>query len=1175
MKLALKLTLFCYLLPMALISQPTADYVTVFQMLELRLQKGDRLALKEVGDFLGDQRTYMNNEGQQTTLHTSAQQLLKHYTLLQSKELSEAPFINRKEFLKFYYQREKQWQFSEFLQVFYLSPIDALSYKYRLIAAQSYNETNKQAIFRHYKREFLQAIKFELYAQVPEILERIAQLKTPQGFVLLRRCLLGRYWKVTLNNTFALRLYEATCYALRHYQNLAAAQMILKAIKEEKTYLQGAIEALSYITNIHLKALKVPFNKATVTYGRLLNQHKTLAALRDVGYKQLFDYEPFHFKSKADYYGKILNTSYGYFWVRYNALQDLKKIRDPKVLWYLAAQVFQQKGATRYNWQIDTNPMNLLRSLTRAEVLVPNINGTWTTELKDKTARLNFVRYWQEHYKDYRWDATLNRFVNTQEEIKENPQSERFRREFKKLHSRDQRVATAAFEKLANEQPLIALQSLPEQKFVIFPQSYRLPVYPYLSLEVLIRLRNYCESEGLTYLMHQKTIKEKATDLNERVTTQKRIELENELYKSLNLNNITALEHWAILSENLSWRLGYSLGRVLQRFYSNYRDSLFQQPKHLKLFMNKCVWFAKLRPKGLGAKYLSFLGNISTPEQQQLDKIRQEIENKEKELPKGSEGDVRSVQKDRQDLKLIIAQIGRQPIFGLHSAFTRFVKEPHAKYWQKLNGVKVTHPDDYRVVVEHIRKFRNPEKIQWLLSWLKFQKAPVSVPYLMQIVNDQRVIGKHQGYKQYIPLTVSDEVVFTLEQIYRHSFIDAKDFHRAKPRNIYRFSKNTLPWRKKWAKDQVRYIEWEGDFFAQKLQTLVDVPQLKINTVNNILLSPHFRADEQQFKVLEGLVKVHPQSDLAYLQWRLPLRAKDLKYFRNGFQYPALLKRLVVLLEARPDTVLSFLKKEVQKLSNVTQGKLFFELGQTTELWHWLKNDTSGFNQQVINCLQAYKLSLDSEYATNEVEANCFLLTLQDLPLKALLKAIKKITNEPLKNEILIQLVLQIRYAQVPELLDNLTLLKNLAPNYDVIHTRIGHHLRYNLGLPLDANFEKNLQARRDFKKLSEVDFFKKYIIKWYPGLISAVEQKKWVYLHNALKQSSGVPLVGVGSEETRLYALIRFLEISFNTKLGFPPNMYSAQNWSEQIAIKSWQQKWLQFLLNKSFKTVKKLQKY
>lgn len=1160
---------------MALTSQPVTDYMTGFQMLEFRLQKGDKLALKEVGDFLDDHRTFLNREGQQITLHARAQKLLGYYTLLQPKELNGVSFTNRKEFLKFYYQREKQWQFSEFLQVFYVSSIDSLPYKYRLIAAQSYNEANKQALFRHYKREFLQTVKLELYAQVLEILERIAQLKTPQGFVLLRRCLLGRYWKISPNNTFALRLYEATCYALRHYQNLAAVQMILKAIKEEKTYLQGAIEALSYITNIHLKALKVPFNKATVTYGKLLNQHKTLAALREVGYKQLFDYEPFHFKSKADYYGKILNTSYGYFWVRYNALQDLKKIRDPKVLWYLAAQVFQQKGATRYNWQIDTNPMTLLRSLTKTEVLVPASSGTWTTELKDKTARLNFVRYWQEHYRDYRWDATLNRFVNTQEQVKGNPQSERFRRNFKKLHSRDQRIATAAFEKLANEQPLTALQSLPDQKFVIFPQSYRLPVYPYFSLEVLIRLRNYCEREGLNYLMYQKTIKEKAQGLVGRVATQERIELEDELYKSLNLNNITALEHWAIISENLSWRLGYSLGRVLQRFYSNYRDSLFQQPKHLKLFMHKCVWFAKLKPKGLGAKYLSFLGKLNAQEQLQVGKIRQQLESKEKELPEDTEGDVRRVQKDRQALKLMITQIGQRPIFGLHPAFTRFVKEPHAKHWQKLNGVKVTHPDDYRVVVEHIRKFKNPEKIQWLLSWLKYQKTPLSVPYLMQIVNDQRVIGKHQGYRQYIPLTVSDEVVFTLEQIYRHSFIDAKDFHRAKPRNIYRFSKNTLPWRQKWAQDKVNYLEWEADFFNQKLQMLANVPQLKINTVNNILLSPHFRADKHQSKVLEALVKVRPQSDLAYLQWRLPLKAKALKYLKNGLQYTALLKRLVVLLEARPDTVLGFLKKEGQKLSNMTQGKLYFELGQTTELWQWLKSDSSGLNQQVINCLQAYKSSLESEYATNAVEARIFLLTLQGVFLKGVLKAIKKITNEPLKNEILMQLVLQIRYAQVPELLDNLTLLKNLAPNYDVIHTHIGHHLLYNLGLPLDVNFEKNLQARRDLKKLSEVDFFEKYIIKWYPGVVSAVEQKNWKYLQNVLKQASGAPLVGVGSEEKRLYALIRFLEISFKTKLGFPPNMYNVQNWSEQISIKSWQQKWLQFLSNKSFKTVKKLQKY
>ncbi|OJJ16063.1 hypothetical protein BKI52_35425 [marine bacterium AO1-C] len=1160
MKLGFKYIIFCCCIPLGLFGQPQVDYVTAFRALELRLQKGDQQALKEVGDFLDDQRSYPRRQGQPITLHIKAFELLKDYLLLQTQEFELTSTTTRKAFLQFYYQHEKTWQFSEFLQVFYLNPIDALPYQYRLIRAQTYSKANKQAIFRHYRREFLQAIELKLYDQVPEILERIAQLRVPQGFLLLRRCLQGKYWKISATNTFALRLYEAACYAMRHYQNLGAAQMILKTIKEEKTYLQGAIEALSYITNIHLEALKIPFDKSVSAYQRFIREHRTIEGLRKAGYRQLFDYEPFHFKNKADYYGKILNKSYAYFWIRYNALQDLKRLQNPKILWYLAAQVFQQKGKVRYNWQIDTQPLSLMRDLTGIEVLIPNEEGEWTTQLEDKTARINFVRYWQTHYQNYRWDESTKKFINTKEQVKENPQSERFRRNFKKLHNRDQRIAMVALQNLANEQPLDALQALPEKKLIIFPQSYQLPLYPYLSLEVLIRLRNYCESNDLAYAAYLKEMEEKGQKLATSMTTKKRIELEEVLYQHLTLKNVTALEHWAIISENKSWRLGYSLGRVLQRFYANSRDSLFQNANHLKLFVRKIGWFAKLRPKGLSKLYKSFLGSLDKEEQQRLTEILTQKQNKKEghkdELQKGG------ILKEQRQLELIIAQINQQPILKLHTALNRFVKNPHAKHWQKLNGVKVYHPDDFREVVQQIKQFSNPEKIQWLLSWLKFQKSLASVPFLMQIIDDQRVIGKHRGYRQYIPLTVSDEVVFILEQIYKHSFIDAKDFYRAKPRNVYRFSKNTLPWKRMWAKHKEHYRDWEADFFTLKIKSLTKQPQLKINTLNNILLSPFFQTKEHHLKVLQALAKVQPRSDLAYLQWSLSVEPKDLKYFAQGVQYPALLKRLIPLVNAPTDSILIFVDKASQNLSEIAQGKLYFELGQTTELWQWLKQERfDTLRRGVIRQLQRFKANLSQDFTEREVDAVIFVLKYHPLPFEEKLVKVKQIKDQALKSEVLSQLVFMTRYSEVPTLLKNTERLKSLAPNYDVIHTRIRHHLLYNLGLPLENNFEQDLQVKRDLKTLSESDFFDRYIIKWFPGLVLAIQNREIEHLLSVLKKAIGVPLVGVGQEDRRLYALLRFFEINFRTSLGFPPNMYNAQNWSEQISVKIWQQKWEHFV--------------
>lgn len=1133
------------------------NYANTFAQLELQLQKGDKRALKGIGMFLDDRRQFKDSNGNQTTLHQVALSLLSQYTLFAQQEFTFNRQTTRTAFLKFYLQQENTWVFSDFLQIFSLTSLDKIPSKYRIKPYLRVSPANKKVLFKHYRKEFLQALSLKLYDQIPEIIERIARLKLPEAFRLLRQCINGRYWKITATNTFAMRLYEAACYALRHYSSIEAARLIIKAVKEEKTYLQGAVEALSYITNIHPKALHDKSNSIVSVYNRLMLQYPTIGKLRDKGYQHFFDYDRIHFQHQVDYYGTILNKAYHYFWIRYNAIQDLKQQRNSKALWYLAAQVFQKKGQARYNWQADIRPLEILQKLTEVEVQVTNAQGQWTTNLSDAVAKLNFVKYWHKHYQDYTWDKTSKRFVNQQVTSVMSAQDVDFHKQFRRLHSLDQNVAVIAFRKLADKQPEQTLNLLPKQKKIIFPRSYQLPIYPYLSLSVLIQLRVFCQNNRLDYLPYLNDVLSKLRPLESHLPQAKRIALEQELLRSVDFYNVTALEYWAIVKENASWRLGYSLGNVLNQFYNQKKTSLLESPKHLRLFLKKCALFSRLRPKGLGAKYMSFLKDINEEERQVLDKIWEKEQD--------------------QDIKVIIAQANCHPLFNLHEAFTLFVANPHAQKWQELRELRVCSPQDFSKVVSQIKRFQNPEKIHWLLYWLKQQKSLESVPYLMQLINDQRVIGQHQGFQQYIPLTVSDEVVFLLEQIYHHSFIDEKDFYKTKPRNVYRFSKNIQPWKQKWKKDGQRFRSWETDFFKQRLFNVAKQSQINVNALNNIMLSPLFKPDTLKYLLLKAVPKVSTVSDIAYLKWRLPLKVDDLIFFKKGFSQTKLLARIIPLIEARPAVVLNFINRVSTRFPKNVQAKLYLELGYTTRLWQWLADmPQHPLKKRVIKAIQLFKSIEEYQSSRYETEATLFLLVNNDVPLTKKISKVKKVSNKDLQFEILSQMVQQVRYNEVLALLNNLPRLRYVTQYFDALNTEIKHHLRYNLGLPLnDTQDLTSPSLRKDLKDLKEQRFREKYLSKWFPLLIDAAKTSDFIYLQTTLKYALIYPLAGIGKNDYRLYSVLGFFQNHFKTQLGFPDNMYSAQNWDRPITIQKWQKYWQSFLREKSSLTNRKAEKY
>ena len=67
---------------------------------------------------------------------------------------------------------------------------------------------------------------------------------------------------------------------------------------------------------------------------------------------------------------------------------------------------------------------------------------------------------------------------------------------------------------------------------------------------------------------------------------QERFKLENKLIKELQLKDITSVEYWACLEEH-DIEFNFSIGRILDRFYSEHWDEIKNDDDQLRLFLKK------------------------------------------------------------------------------------------------------------------------------------------------------------------------------------------------------------------------------------------------------------------------------------------------------------------------------------------------------------------------------------------------------------------------------------------------------------------------------------------------------------------------------------------------------------------------------------------------------------
>lgn len=374
-----------------------------------------------------------------------------------------------------------------------------------------------------------------------------------------------------------------------HNYSTTVQNIVLRTIQENCLLNDNELKAYTNLTSSEfLKILstgKLRFDEITGMFLiTTLKERKTEYVLKELSI------------SDAKALGKI--TFPGRFYE--NKVDTLLRLKDPEALLWIASAWFKDRHRFNINYYSDKQFLTMMRKLTQTDIGVPDQKGDITFLYEDDyyaKAKLNYLVYWFNHYNDYKWNDQKQYFEN----IKETPAPQS--KEdilFPLLYSENDSLAMDAFLRLA-EMDTARVKALADdyEKKGSYSGNSILPFYRFSFLRQMTKLTLYCRNKGISYKssgwITEPLEKLKRNDLK----YAERYSIENEIINRLTPSTVTMVEYYGLVNER-EWFLGYSIGRILDKYYSkDWRDIIVQESS-LLLFLKK----AKLFENGTGSHYL-------------------------------------------------------------------------------------------------------------------------------------------------------------------------------------------------------------------------------------------------------------------------------------------------------------------------------------------------------------------------------------------------------------------------------------------------------------------------------------------------------------------------------------------------------------------------------------------
>ena len=297
-------------------------------------------------------------------------------------------------------------------------------------------------------------------------------------------------------------------------------------------------------------------------------------------------------------------------WYYENQIDWFLKNKDNQALLWIASAWYNKRARFNRYYYADDEFLNLTKHLTHIDLSVPDRQGRMNFLYKDDyyaDSKLNYLVYWANHYQDYQWDDELGYFVNTKEQAAGKSSEEEL---FTLLTTENDSLAIDAFTKLS-EMDTARVKKLADQYEVNnLDGNNALPAFPFRFLKQMVVFTFYCRNYGIDYkptgwlldsLIHLKTSMAFAD----------RYLLENSIVVKLGLEQVVMVEYFGLINEN-NWDATYSIGRILDKFYSTKWPELANNKSQLAFFLKKSKLFDELGIIGICNKYLLKFKNCAS-----------------------------------------------------------------------------------------------------------------------------------------------------------------------------------------------------------------------------------------------------------------------------------------------------------------------------------------------------------------------------------------------------------------------------------------------------------------------------------------------------------------------------------------------------------------------------------
>lgn len=1158
MKKLLVLLFFC---PTFIFSQLENENLnkTLDTLLEL-IDNGDTKAISDLSDFLDDKRPFVRKQGQNTNttnLREVALSILYYYSDFDGLSITDS--LTTSSFKIFLYKNNSKIKYSSFLKKFINVPLNERKVKYRLRKLNY--ETEELSSLQTIKSEIQKLVNKGRYYSIIKKIEEAAQLKTNEVFKFLKECADGKHWGKGKNDR-ETQIYSGICYSLRHFETIESAKLIVEILEKNDVYsIDECILALSKITNIDLVVKNQSYENIAEEYKKLLTTHTTIEDINKFGYETVLGVDNFEPDNIVESYGKIILNSSDFWWTNYHALQDIFSTNDPISLKYVGAQLHRKVSI--YNDHLGRSEFDIQKIMENKTGLILEVKddkGNWTSTYNDPIAKVNYLLYWYNHYQDYKWNSIKKQFENTQDQILEPDQIDVL---FKRLYHKNDSIALDAYTQLTQHNPEAVKNKIDQYNLSVFSGiNLKLPSFAKKSILQLIELTAYCKTHKITFNPSKKLIK-RINELDQATTFKEKYQIENQLIKSLNIEDITPLEYYTLIHD----KANNSISRIVDKWYSENWDLIINDEKESKLYLKKTALYNKLGIIGNVNKYIFKFNNSKPSTIKKLKTIAKlESDDDIKKMVLKALNHHSNANKNNQTKKTTSISL------------SDFLSNIHNKSIETASLVKINSDEDYKKVFEALTKANKKDAnklINIITSNIDIKMTPYFIKSLdINTVIDHGNISRHDTNMNYHSISyqilVSDKIVVCLEFLHNHAFPLPKDpklnvnfvSSSSKSSSYFRNKHKTAnKWVELYEKNTEDYKNWGRNFYLKKIENLKNKDSINIKDINEVLASNYYKKEDKNI-ILSSLKKVQPKNEISYLQLKKDtLSSKDIKYFKNRSFSAKDIQRITSLFDRiPPKKIIEYIKEASKNFTKIKKGKMYSKLMRNTEFKNWIQeiNINNGYKNEIVNTLKTYRNTLSKDsFDYSYVNKFIGIIALKGKSTEEKIKQVilmkekgVKLAKSILKNADYIDLGIILKY-------------------YNELHLTNNEKIKYltqDLGfcLPVEYSDELINEFKKNYNTMNEFELYSFYLNN------SGVSYKKNGALNfNKIYDILKFNLIdgftgGKGYERIiHVYSIIKLLEIHFNVHFGKDKNFNEMiSNFGYDTSEKTFA--WMKFLKDK-----------